>query len=632
MTPCLQTLSNAARCIALRSTLHRPSQHAASPFAARCVWPSRHVAFAKAGQRVFLRAVSALQCLIAALALFLPSVASDVKAQTNFDYFYLEAEKCRLAEDFSSAMDLYRHCLDINPEAPEALYNMGLLYLYMRSDSLGTAYIRRAADRDANNPYYLETLAALYLNKRDAESAIPVLEKMASLQSRRSDVLSQLAQLYSTVGDTDKAIDALNRIELLEGISPQVSVEKYRLYKEKGMLDQAFAELQALCDDSPHDMNLRVVVGSQYMQAGDTAKALSIYDEVRQREPANMNLQLAMMDYFRDSGRRERYDRSRDSLLFSPDSPTQLRVLLLRSYIEDERRDSTYIQQLQAAFDTLLARPQQNTDILMMKAAYQVYTKEPQEALCQTMRQMLEVEPGNETALRELLQYYVEQNDEKGVEDISRRGLNYHPEETVYAYYLGMALGEQKKYAEATEVLHQGLRVRTESVHPNLVSNVFGVLGDIYYQQGKEREAFAAYDSSLVYKSDNIMCLNNYAYYLSLKGEQLDKAEEMSYRTIRQEPDNKTYLDTYAWILFKKEDYTHARSYMDKVVNPEKTDDELLADSTLLGNLLEHAGDIYAHLDQPETALRLWRLAKQKNDGSCTPMLRKKIKRKKYIK
>ena len=156
-----------------------------------------------------------------------------VKAQANFDYYYLEAEKCRLAEDYSSALDLYRHCLDINPEAPEALYNIGLLYLYMRSDSIGTSYIRQACERDTNNPYYLETLAALYLNKRDAESAIPVLEKMASLQSRRSDILSQLASLYSTVGDNDKAIGALNRIELLEGVSPQVTVEKFRLYKEK---------------------------------------------------------------------------------------------------------------------------------------------------------------------------------------------------------------------------------------------------------------------------------------------------------------------------------------------------------------------------------------------------------------
>ena len=555
-----------------------------------------------------------------------------IKAQASFDYFYLEAEKCRLQEDYSSAMDLYSHCLDINPQAPEALYNLGLLYLYMRSDSIGTAYIRQACERDANNPYYLETLGALYLSKRDAESAIPVLEKMASLQSRRSDVLSQLASLYSTVGDIDKAIGALNRIELLEGMNPQVSVEKFRLYKEKGQLDSAFVQLQALCDDAPHDMNLRVVVGSQYMQAGDTLKALSIYDEVRRQEPTNTNLQLATMDYYRESGQDARYNSMRDSLLFSPDSPTQLRVLLLKSYIADVQRDSTFTPQLCAAFDTLLAKPQQDAEVLIMKAAYQVYSQQPREELCKTMRQVLEVDPGNETALRELLQYYAEQNDDKGVEDISRRGLNYHPEEIAYAYYLGMALAEQKKLTDATEVLQQGLRVRTEFVPERLLSNVFGVLGDIYYQQGKELEAFAAYDSSLVYMEDNIMCLNNYAYYLSLKGEQLDRAEEMSYRTIRQEPENITYLDTYAWILFMKKDYAHARTYMDKVVNPEKTDEELLADEKLMGNLIEHAGDIYAHLDEPETALRLWKLAKQKGDDTCTPQLKKKIKRKKYIK
>ena len=553
-------------------------------------------------------------------------------AQSTFDYFFLEAEKCRLAEDYSSAMDLYRHCLDLNPEAPEALYQMGLLHLFLRSDSLGTAFIRQACERDANNPYYLETLAALYLSKRDAEQAIPVLEKMASLQSHRSDILSQLVQLYSTVDDTDKAIGALNRIELLEGTNPQISVEKFRLYKEKGQLDSAFVQLQTLCDNAPHDMNLRIMVGSLYIEAGDTLKALEIYDEVRRQEPTNNNLQVAMIDYYHDIGNIERYNQMRDSVLFLPDSPPPLRVLLLKSYISDVQRDSTYAPRLDAAFDTLLARPQENSEMLIMKAAWQVYSKQPQEAVCQTMRQVLDVEPGNETALSQLLQYYAEQNDEKGVEDISRRGLNYHPEEIAYAYYLGMALAEQKKLADATEVLQQGLRVRTEFVSPYLVSNVFAVLGDIYYQQQMEQQAFAAYDSALVYKDDNIMCLNNYAYYLSLKGEQLDKAEEMSYRTIRQEPDNITYLDTYAWILFKKEDYAHARSYMDKVVNPEKTDEELLADEQLQGNLIEHAGDIYALLGETETALRLWKLAKEKDDGTCTPQLKKKLKRKKYLK
>lgn len=554
------------------------------------------------------------------------------RAQTTFDYFYLEAEKCRLADDYSSALDLYRHCLHLNPEAPQALYNIGLLYLYLRSDSIATAYIRKACDHDADNPYYLETLAALYLNKRDAEASIPVLEKMATLQPRRSDILSQLAQLYRSVDATDKAIGALNRIELLEGASPQLTIEKFRLYKEKGSLDSAFVQLEALCEDSPHDMNLRIIVGNQYMQAGDTAKALQIYDEVRQKEPSNMGLQLSTMDYLRDAGQDEQYNRMRDSLLFLPDAPTQLRVLMLQSYIADAQRDSTYTPRLEAAFDSLLAQPQQDAQILLMKAAYQVYSKQPQEELMQTMRSVLEVEPGNETALRELLSFYAEKADEKGVEDISRRGLNYHPEEIAYAYYLGMALAEQKKMPEAVEILQQGLRARTEEVNPRLVSNVFGVLGDIYHQQHQEDLAFAAYDSALVCWEDNIMCLNNYAYYLSLREQQLDLAEEMSYKTIRQEPYNPTYLDTYAWILFKKEDFTHAREYINKVVDPEKPDNEILADSLLMGNIIEHAGDIHACCGDIDTALRLWKLAIRKDDATCTPQLRKKLKRKKYIK
>lgn len=564
------------------------------------------------------------------LALVLASF--EAGAQTRFDYFYMEAEKCRLADDYSSAMDLYRHCLDINPEAPEALYNMGLIHLYLRQDSIGTTYIRQAVERDANNPYYLETLASLYLGKRDAEAAIPVLEKMASLQSRRSDVLSQLASLYRSTGENDKAIGALNRIEVLEGISPQVSFEKFSVYQEKEEPDSAFMQLQALCDDSPHDMNLRVMVGNQYMKAGDTIQALKIYDEVRHREPSNKSLQLAMLDYYRDMGQDSLYNLKRDSLLFCSDDDSQLRAVLLRSYIADVQRDSAYAPQLVAAFDTLLARPQHGTDVLMVKAAYQAYAKQPKEEICATLRAMLEVDPGNQTALSQLLQYYAEADDDKGVEDICRRGLNYHPEEIAYSYYLGLALTQQKKLPEAIEVFQQGIRVRTEEVSPYLLSNVFATLGDIYFQLKREQEAFAAYDSALVYRDDNVMCLNNYAYYLSLKGEQLDRAEEMSYRTIRIEPTNKTYLDTYAWILFMKGEYEEARNYMDKVVDPSKSDEELLSDEDIQGTLLEHAGDIAAQTGDMEAAMRFWQLAVQCGDEGCTPQLHKKIRKKKYIK
>jgi tetratricopeptide (TPR) repeat protein len=148
---------------------------------------------------------------------------------------------------------------------------------------------------------------------------------------------------------------------------------------------------------------------------------------------------------------------------------------------------------------------------------------------------------------------------------------------------------------------------------------------------GRDTDAFAAYDSCLTYQSDNASCLNNYAYYLSLEDRDLDRAEEMSYRSIRLEPDNKTFLDTYAWILFMKQRYSEAQRYIDRVCPPDSTDSVLLADESISGVVFEHAGDIAACNQQMEQALRFWTLAQKAGGSGLTAVLPKKIKLKKYI-
>lgn len=555
-------------------------------------------------------------------------------AQTKFDYFYLEAEKSRLAGDYASAWELYQHCLDINPQAAEAVYNQGLMKLFLRQDSLevGIGMLKQACELDSLNPWYLETLATIYLNAHKTPEAIPYLEKLAKSQTKRTDVLSQLASIYRDDGHTDKAIEVLNRIEMQEGKSVQLSMEKFTLYMSKEEEDSAFMELQSLCDEFPHDLNYRVIMANQYQQTGNTEKAMEIYNEVKQKDAHNLNLLLAMMNYYRTTKDNERFVQLRDSLLFDEGNTNELRVALMRDYIDEAIQDSTKRDGMLQTFDSLLARPQKDAQLLMLKAAYLTYAKAGDDKVAQLMKQVLEVEPGNQMALSHLLQYYAPKNNLVAIEDICRKGVNYHPEELAYAYYLGVSLYQQDKKKEAVEAFLQGLRTKTEEAQPALVSDMYAVLGDLYYQENKPLEAFAAYDSALVYKDDNISCLNNYAYYLSLRNEQLDKAEEMSYRTIKAEPDNITYLDTYAWILFMKKDYTNARIYMDRVVNPNFTDEEILKVEDLLGNLIEHAGDIYAECGSLDKALRYWNLALQKKDNTCTPLIKKKIKKKKYIK
>jgi len=565
------------------------------------------------------------------LVLLLWSTMVGLQAQTKFDYYFMEAEKCRLAEDYASAAELYKHCLDIRPNASEAIYHLSLVQLFLRQDSLGIQQLRLATELDPENPWYLETLANVYISQRDMDSAIPVLEKLAKLQTRDSEVLTQLAQMYKNAGRTQDAINALDRIELLEGKSAQLSIEKYSLYLDLKEKDKAFAELQSLCDEYPHDMNYKVLVGNQYLQSGELKKAKKVYDEVARVEPGNQHLMLSLLAYYEEAKESENYAHLRDSLLYDPNGNSNMKTALIRDYIDKAQRDSTQKEPMEKAFEYVLSQPQKDAQLLALRASYLIYVKAPETEVVDVMKRILEVDPSNDLAMSQLLKYYASGNDFTNMEDICRRGVNYHPEELGYHFYLGVALAQQKKTQEAIDVFLQGLRTRTPDTNAAMVSDVFSILGDEYFEQKMSEEAFMAYDSALVYREDNISCLNNYAYYLSLKEKNLDKAEEMSYKTIKAEPNNKTYLDTYAWILFVKKEFTEARIYIDRVISPEATDEELLADEEAAAGLLEHAGDIYFHCGEPEKALRYWQLAEKKG-GTDTGTLQKKIKQKKYVK
>ena len=196
-------------------------------------------------------------------------------------------------------------------------------------------------------------------------------------------------------------------------------------------------------------------------------------------------------------------------------------------------------------------------------------------------------------------------------------------------YYQGIAYYQKDQLDLALNAFQNGIGVITAQSDPSIVSDFYAVMGDILHQKGQTQEAFVAYDSCLVWKDDNIGCLNNYAYYLSELGEQLDKAEQMSYRTIKAEPKNATYLDTYAWILFMQQRYSEAKIYIDQTLQYDKDTSAVL---------LEHAGDIYYHVGEKEQALVFWQQALDRSSAQSEvkddrkQILIRKIKLKKYLK
>jgi tetratricopeptide (TPR) repeat protein len=228
--------------------------------------------------------------------------------------------------------------------------------------------------------------------------------------------------------------------------------------------------------------------------------------------------------------------------------------------------DSTMVMSL---FDKILQEPQEHTELLELKVRYMISLNMSKEIIKPVLYQMLGIDPEDDTARQQLLSYAIEDNDTSAVVSICKPAVDYKAKSPVYYYYLGVVYFQLDRKEEAVGVLQEGIeRVRNSDNNNkgDLYTNIYAMLGDIYHDLDQDEKAFQAYDSCLVYKQNDAMVLNNYAYYLSLNKKDLQRAEEMSRKSNEIEPDNPTYLDTYAWVLYQLKRYEEAKQYMDRVV------------------------------------------------------------------
>lgn len=550
-----------------------------------------------------------------------------------YDSYYTEAVKQKILGNHDAAYTLLQYCLELNPKAGEALYDLGLYAIYMQNDSLGIQYLERAAALEPDNIWYRETLSSYYLSRSEWPKAQRYLEEMARLNPKRSDVLMRLVGLYQNDRKYAQAIDVLNRIETLEGKSLQVSMDKYWLYMQLKEKERAYAELQALADEYPNDWSYRVILATQYMANDELDQAKRILDEVERKDPENQTLRLALMDYAQAIQNDSLYQANLDKLLFGEAADEATRVRVMKDYVSRQPQDSLHDMRIRDTFRRLLADSRSGADMWMMYAAYQAMKKDHQDSVAVTLDRVLELEPDNKVALQELIMINIRKQDFPGLVRLCQKAIQYYPDMLVFYYYKGLAHYQLDEQEQAVDAFERGLRQDKKAGDEGMVSDMYSILGDLYHGLHQNEKAYAAYDSALVYKDDNLGALNNYAYFLSLENRELDKAQEMSYKTVQIEPDNVTYLDTYAWILFLKGKYTEAKIYMDKVVGyyekEPQTEKEKENRESVNGGVLEHAGDIYYHCNEPEKALEYWKKA-QKLEGT-SELLKEKIKQKKYI-
>lgn len=544
----------------------------------------------------------------------------SAEQQRKYDYFFLEAMRMKGKNEYDAAFGLLQHCLDINPTASSALYEISQYYMFLRQVPQGQVALEQAVAFAPDNYWYSQGLVSLYQQQNELDKAAALLEKMVIRFPSKQDPLFSLLDIYSRQEKYNDVISTLNRLEKRLGKNEQLSMEKFRIYLQMKDDKKAFQEIESLVQEYPMDMRYQVILGDVYLQNGKKQEAYDAYQKVLAVEPDNPMALFSMASYYEQTGQKELYQQQLDTLLLNKKVTSDTKISVMRQVIaENEQSSAKDSTQVIALFDRMMKQDMDDPQIPMLYSQYLLSKNMEQEAV-PVLEQVVDLDPTNKAARLMLVSAAVKKEDYKQIIKVCEPGIEATPDALELYYYLAIAYHQAEQGDSVLSVCNRALEHITPDTRKEVVSDFYSIMGDIYHTKKQMTEAYAAYDSALVYNPSNIGALNNYAYYLSVERRDLDKAEEMSYKTVKAEPNNSTYLDTYAWILFEKGNYAEARIYIDNAMKNDGEKSDVI---------VEHCGDIYFMTGDVEGALKYWKKALEM--GSESKVLKQKIEKKKYI-
>lgn len=546
------------------------------------------------------------------------SAAGIKKDQRKFDYFFYEGLNLKNAGKFDAAYDVFNHCLAIDSTAAPLLYELSSFYIQLDRPEKAVEMLKRAVANSKDNFTYKMALASITRNQGMYGEAAEEYEKLVKEYPEKEELNYYLADAYTQSGEIGQAIDAYDALESIVGMNEALSMQKYKLYNQLERSGDAFKEIEKLAAKYPMEARYQIVLGDLHLEKGEMDKAYACYQKAYEIDPTNPYYIVSMANYYEAKGDKEAAEREIRNALVNEKLDVETKVGILSRYIMKLQQSKQGTETANALFQTLLEQHPEDVDLKLMYGGLLMAQDKTEEAKFQ-FQLVTEMEPGNAGAWQQLLNIALKGENLPEVIRICTTCMELFPEAPEYYFYLGIAYYQQQKYQEALNTYYAGLNVIPKE-NTGLKSDFYGQIGDIYYQMTQLDQAYKAYDEALKYNEQNVVVLNNYSYFLSLEKKDLKKAERMSAQCIKLEPDNATYLDTYAWLFFVQGNYTLAKIYIESALEKDKTKS---------AELVDHYGDILFMNGDKEKAVEQWKKAKEM--GKASEVLDRKIAEGQYI-
>ena len=540
-------------------------------------------------------------------------IAGNSEEVTNL---YIDATTAKLLGETAKATKLFESCLEKNPKHSASMYQLAQLYFDASDFTTAAKYAEQATEIEPGNKWYLNLLVEIYGKAGKKKELIATSEKLVELEPGNVDNLYQLANAYVMNEDGNNAIKTCNKIEQLIGVTEEISLQKQRIYVIQKKPEQAAAELNKLIKEFP-DQEIRYIsmLAETYMDAGKPDQAAEYYQQILAKDPTNPYIHITLSDYYRKKGDKKR---SFDELKLGFANPaldidTKIRVLL--AYFADnkvyEENKADILELSQILVKTHPDDPKAHS----MNGDFLVDDKKYSEARDE-YRKVIAIDSSRYAVWEGLLNVNIQLADYKALEDESSRAIELFPLFPVPYLFKGISLFEKKQFQDAADNFNTG--VKLVGANNILLVQFYTYLGDTYNRLKNNILSDDSYEKALKIDPENSYVLNNYAYYLSLRNENMEKAETMSAKSVKLDAANPANMDTYGWVLYKLGKYEDAAQWVEKAVAATPSPD---------ADLLEHLGDIYFKLGRTDKAVLNWQNALKIGGGS--EFLEKKVKEKK---
>ncbi|MDZ4847429.1 MAG: tetratricopeptide repeat protein [Chitinophagales bacterium] len=529
---------------------------------------------------------------------------------------YIDGIKAKMLEDHEEAVKQFQKSLKLDPQNHGAYYELAFIFFRMGDFDQSLRNIKEAVRLDPANKWYSLLYAEVLSYKGQFMEAAGVYERLLKQSPNELELYFDWAFMLVKAEKLEEAVKVYDQYESKFGLDPEVIAQKQRLYVRMGKIDKAASEVRKLINSDPSEPSYYKMLADLYEANDMKDKAAKVYEELLQIDKDNPNAMLYFADMYRMKGQNDLAMEYLKKAFSNPQLSIDAKVRILFPYLQQlmsgqqEKREEAFML-AQLLIETHPGEAKAHA--IYGDMLYQ--DKQMEDALAQ-YEQALEIDSSVFEVWQQLFFIHNELRQYEELEKTTASALELFPSQPLVYFFNGISKNQLKKYKDAVEILSLGEALVVEN--PLLKSQMLSSLGEAYNYLEDYANSDSSFEKALLFDGDNSYTLNNYAYYLSLRSANLERAKEMSFKSIQLVPGNASFEDTYAWILYKMEDYKGAREWIEKAI--ENTDEESPV-------LLEHYGDILFKLGEVDKAVSYWQ--KAKSLGSESELIGKKIADKK---